>query len=468
MSTRLPKKIEVIVHIGAGRCEELDAYLSSSAGRIVLVEPRAPLAAELRMRSAMDSRVEVLEVAVTNNPQHNKLNEYSMPGLDSLYLPTGLKRLFPGLRLLARQPVSTITVAELLERCAFVGDQNALIVQAPGLEANIIESLFDAGRLDSFAYISVACPEQPLYDGSGESARMLSLLHDKGFDLAHRDSTDPDWPTCIYHRNSLKQKLAVLTAKLRAEKEKNAVLEEALGNQAGIGEFLKDIEPFFYNESITYVDVGAFIGEVFFEIRRSKRLKIREAHLYEPNPDSFKVLKDNLRTVKSMPALHAYNCGLGNDAGTETFIAAKPMTKVLTGSTLPDDATGTFRCEVLTLDDQIKHITDSHINLLKIDVEGFEKQVLQGATEALKKQSVDLIYIEVGLNVTGTQQTYFGALDQFLQGYGYRVFKIYEQINEWVSDSPFLRRCNVAYMSEKFADKNPYGLVKELFELKKA
>lgn len=474
MSTRLPKSVDVIVHIGAGRCEELDAYLSSSATRIILVEPRAPLAVELRMRSAMDSRVQVLEVAVTNNPQYNKLNEYSIPGADSLYLPSGLKKLFPGLRLLAQHPVDTITVPGLLKLCAFTGDQNALIVQAPGLEVSIIESFSEAGALEALSYISVICPEQPLYDLSGEPERILSLLHDERFDLVRRDGTDPDWPTYSFRRNSLKQKLAVLTASLRVEKEKNIELKKALesraetNSEAGIGEFLKDIEPFFYNKNITYVDVGAFIGEVFFEVRRSKRLKIREAHLYEPNPDSFKTLTDNLRNVKSMPALHAYNCGLGNEKGTKTFIAAKPMTKVLADSAVADSTTGTFRCEIVTLDSQIKNITDGHINLLKVDVEGYEAQVLRGAEEAIKRQSIDLIYLEVGLNVAGTQQTYFGSLDQLLQGYGYRVFKIYEQKNEWVSDSPFLRRCNVAYMSEKFANKNPSSLVKEIFELTKA
>jgi hypothetical protein len=45
---------------------------------------------------------------------------------------------------------------------------------------------------------------------------------------------------------------------------------------------------------------------------------------------------------------------------------------------------------------------------------------------------------------------------------------VFEQQYEWLEDSPFLRRWNMAYMSTKFADKHPYKLVKELFDLKRS
>jgi Lon protease-like protein len=71
------------------------------------------------------------------------------------------------------------------------------------------------------------------------------------------------------------------------------------------------------------------------------------------------------------------------------------------------------------------------------------------------------------LNLHGTQQTYLGDVDRVLQEFGYRIFKIYEQKNEWQKDSPLLRRCNVAYMSAKFADANPLSAVLEIHKLRK-
>ena len=46
------------------------------------------------------------------------------------------------------------------------------------------------------------------------------------------------------------------------------------------------------------------------------------------------------------------------------------------------------------------------------------------------------------------------------------LFRIYEQTNEWMQDSPLLRRCNVAYFSERFAESNPYRLSRELLQLR--
>ena len=77
-----------------------------------------------------------------------------------------------------------------------------------------------------------------------------------------------------------------------------------------------------------------------------------------------------------------------------------------------------------------------------------------------------MIYIELGFNRAGSQQSYFGDIDIRLQDLGYRVFRIYEQRNEWIADSPLLRRCNFAYMSARFAEANPYKARKEILELK--
>src|SRR5690606_38939738 len=117
---------------------------------------------------------------------------------------------------------------------------------------------------------------------------------------------------------------------------------------------------------------------------------------------------------------------------------------------------GVFCVNSHQLDQLIDLFTDHHINLLKIDVEGMELDVLEGARQLFKEQRVDVIYIEVGFNKDATQQTYFGLLDDFFQKLNYRVFKVYEQKNEWIQDSPLLRRCNFAYMSARYAAANPY------------
>lgn len=55
-------------------------------------------------------------------------------------------------------------------------------------------------------------------------------------------------------------------------------------------------------------------------------------------------------------------------------------------------------------------------------------------------------------------------VDDIMMGFGYRIFRIYEQVSEWISDLPVLRRSNFVYMSERFASANPYRLTREIYE----
>ncbi|GAB6059391.1 hypothetical protein JCM31598_25080 [Desulfonatronum parangueonense] len=235
---------------------------------------------------------------------------------------------------------------------------------------------------------------------------------------------------------------------------------------AEIDDMINDLQPFFEGKFITYVDIGACIGDVFKKIYNSKAFKIREAHLYEPNPINYKELIANIKNY-NISSLHAYNFAIGSQESEKNFTAAGPMTKSIDLSFYTDKYTNTFSVKSYSLDTLSEAYTDSHINILKIDVEGAEIDVLKGANKLLSKQNVDVIYIEVGFNTHGTQQTFFGKIDNFLQNYNYRVFKIYEQKNEWLQDSPLLRRCNFAYMSRQFADANPLKKTQEIAKLNK-
>jgi FkbM family methyltransferase len=243
-------------------------------------------------------------------------------------------------------------------------------------------------------------------------------------------------------------------------------------SNADIDDMLADIRPFFAGKQITYVDIGAYVGEVFLKIIESKAIRIREAHLYEPNPKSFHKLKENIKDCK-VNALHSYNFAISWQAGEQEFIEAGSMTKMTSLQLDATQATGVFNVKTYSLDDMASTFTDSRIDFLKIDVEGSELKVLEGAKKLLQNQQIDIIYIEAGLNRDGTQQTYLGSIDVLLQESGYRIFKIYEQKNEWMDDSPLLRRCNCIYMSAEFANVNPYkktievdNLKKEIFNLK--
>lgn len=233
---------------------------------------------------------------------------------------------------------------------------------------------------------------------------------------------------------------------------------QKFSSDADIDDFIEDIAPFFCNRSIVYVDVGAYIGEVFTKLLASKKIKIREAHLIEPNPESYQKLQDAANKSK-MQSCNTYHIGISNNVGTAKFKAAQSMTKRVRADISRENSSNIFETECRKLDEIAELFTDRRAHLMKLDVEGEELDVLESAQHLLEDQRIDVLYVEVGLNRSGTQQTYFGDLDALLQKYGYRVFKIYEQKNEWIDDSPLLRRCNVAYMSSGFSSVHSYSKI---------
>jgi FkbM family methyltransferase len=239
-------------------------------------------------------------------------------------------------------------------------------------------------------------------------------------------------------------------------------------NNQGFEKFIKDIEPFFYERHLTYVDVGAFTGDMFLKLMDSA-LTIKEAHLLEPNPSSITLLREKIARSSAHEIANVYPLAVGANPGKLILRPAVSMTKVISAEGSFDDSSSQLdsanlieaRC--ITLDVLTENITERHISLLKIDVEGYEEQVLSGGSKLLSEQLVDIVYIEAGINPSGKQQCFYQTIDNMMQKHGYRMFRIYEQTSEWVTDSPFLRRIDIAYMSPRFANANPYKLTQKLF-----
>ena len=231
------------------------------------------------------------------------------------------------------------------------------------------------------------------------------------------------------------------------------------GPDDDIDDFIKDVAPYFKGHSITYVDVGAYVGEVFLKIINSNQILVREAHLFEPNPDSYSKLKKSIEEIK-IKNLNTYNFSLGKEGEDLIFLKSDSMSKI-TNEDLSLES-NKFHSKSRSLDSLAELFMDRHVDLLKIDVEGAEIDVLENASWLLGNQQVDIVYIEVGLNVNGTQQTYFGKVDILMQKYGYRVFGIYEKTTDWTLNSPVIRRCNFAYMSNLMSRGNPVSMLKKI------
>ncbi|MGD1026987.1 MAG: FkbM family methyltransferase [Candidatus Binatus soli] len=127
------------------------------------------------------------------------------------------------------------------------------------------------------------------------------------------------------------------------------------------------------------LDLGANIG--IFAIRYGKEFPTVPIHCFEPNPRVYKRLVRNLEANGLINAV-AVNAAAAECAGMRPFFIGRSTVagSLIEGGALPP----AFYIEVIDLDTYCKAHSITSIGLLKIDVEGAEVAVLEGAQCALK------------------------------------------------------------------------------------
>lgn len=164
----------------------------------------------------------------------------------------------------------------------------------------------------------------------------------------------------------------------------------------------------------TYIDVGANIGTLVMtgaiSVENNGQVIGIEAH-----PKTFNVLKNNIK-LNDFNNIKLINSAVGNEKGKLHFSDTKAddMNKILLES---DEGVEVM---VETLDELLKDINT--IDVLKIDVEGFEKQVFEGARLTLEKTK--LVYYESFENNYTSYNYNTGDITKLLNDLQFSVFKV--------------------------------------------
>jgi FkbM family methyltransferase len=141
------------------------------------------------------------------------------------------------------------------------------------------------------------------------------------------------------------------------------------------------------------VDVGANIG--YFTLLAAS-LVGRSGRVFsiEPWPPNFTIL-ENTAAQNSLEQVRTFPFGLGASEGLGRVAQAdQRLFNNRTASMAGDEETG-VSVVVKTLDQCIAEWGLSRIDLLKIDVDGYETQILEGAKEALRGRVIRNIVIEL-------------------------------------------------------------------------
>lgn len=140
------------------------------------------------------------------------------------------------------------------------------------------------------------------------------------------------------------------------------------------------------SEETIFFDVGAHIG-YFSGVAAAISENV---HAFEMNPALIEIISDNIELNKRA-GVHTVNCTAvsqhsGQFVGFETEITENLSTAKVSNQ-------GTVRVPTTSLDDYCD-IVGEYPNIIKIDVEGNEVDVLQGAKHTLTKTTTEVVMVE--------------------------------------------------------------------------
>jgi FkbM family methyltransferase len=152
---------------------------------------------------------------------------------------------------------------------------------------------------------------------------------------------------------------------------------------------------YFLDNNSTFIDIGANLGQYLYTTE--KIVLKKNIHAFEPHP----LLNQRLKKIFNGMAIHPYAVSKKNEK-SQFKIPFFDEREIHTRGTLKTDYIDTsettfklINVEVVKLDSIIKNLSLKNISIIKIDVEGAEMDVIEGATECIREfQPILIIEIE--------------------------------------------------------------------------
>lgn len=203
---------------------------------------------------------------------------------------------------------------------------------------------------------------------------------------------------------------------------------------------------------ITVFDAGAHFGETV--VIYNKLFKNPSIYSFEPFLSSFEVLK---RNVKTFPNVKIFNVALSNVSGLLDLHVNKSSA---TNSILPTskdsaknwgenllETVETVKINSITIDEFVEKHNIEVIHILKIDTQGTEYEIIQGASKTIEANKIKVIYLEIIIISTYVGQRYPDEIFLLLRKNGFRLFN---QYNYTHSKSGELQQFDAIFVHKSF------------------
>lgn len=170
------------------------------------------------------------------------------------------------------------------------------------------------------------------------------------------------------------------------------------------------------------LDVGTNIGETLLNFARITGDK-GVVYGFEPNPVTFRKCQANIALNPQLGPIRLFNEGLGDREAVLHMHTPSPRNTGGDRIALSHAKTdGLVVVKVVTLDQVVERERITSLNFIKIDVEGFELNVLRGAERSLRRFQ-PVLFIELDDTNLREQDATAAALVKFLANLGYQAFR---------------------------------------------
>ena len=184
-------------------------------------------------------------------------------------------------------------------------------------------------------------------------------------------------------------------------------------------------------DKLTIVDVGAYKG--LWTSRYIKKYRNINAYLIEPHKESFLNLQEKFRGVSNVKL---FKVGISNVSEIKNV---NVNSKAYTNSLLELDPEAPIswrknkfehlyqeKVQTITLQDFVNTNKIKRINILKLDVQGYESRVLKGAEKLLKEFLIDILVLEVIVAPTYKDQSKISKIFEIFDNNNYKLYGIYD------------------------------------------
>jgi FkbM family methyltransferase len=204
----------------------------------------------------------------------------------------------------------------------------------------------------------------------------------------------------------------------------------------------KDVIHFFKKNIIgeidNLIDVGAHHGETIMLF--NMKFNINNIYAFEPSYKNFKVLEKKTKNIRN-DNLRIYNYGIGETEGLFDFNESeesqsstlvkinykssyyKRKEKLLKFFEKKKNLFFTTKVNIKTLDNFLKEKKINHVEILKIDTEGYDFNVIKGLEDDISK--VKYIYFEHHFHDMFKKEHKFSDINNYLKKNNFeKIFKI--------------------------------------------